>query len=139
MLQVILPARRFIERQRGPDHRGEVGRQPWKFELALPPGMAEPIAARHRTRDEGEGALGDRQPRRLGEDLAGIGKRRDHQAVPVGQHLIVKAGPHARCAGGKQLRTQYRKPLLILLAARKRRETIENIVAFEIAASGVTS
>ena len=73
------------------------------------------------------------EPGRLVEDLAGIGERRDHQAVPVGQHLVVEAGPHARCAGGKQLCAQRGKPLLVLLAARKRLETIENIVAFEIA------
>ena len=39
---------RLVERQRGADHGGEVGREAGKFELACAPGMAEPVAARHR-------------------------------------------------------------------------------------------
>ena len=37
-------------------------------------------------------------PGRLAEHGAGIDQRRDHQAVPVGQHLVVEAGPHPLAA-----------------------------------------
>ena len=66
--------------------------------------------------------------------IAGIDQRRDHQAVPVGQHLVVEAGPHARRArveqnGAQRLQPRPRPPPMRAGALR----AVENIVAFEIA------
>ena len=46
------------------------------------------------SRDKGEGARGERHPIGALEDETGIGERRDHQPVPIGQHLVVEPGPH---------------------------------------------
>ena len=84
-------------------------------------------------RDEVEGALGDLEPRRFVEHQARIGERRDHQSVPVGQHLVVEAGAHACRARVEKFCAQRREPRLVRIAARQRFEPIEDVVAFEIA------
>ena len=69
--------------------------------------------------------------------VAGIGQRRDHQAVPVGQHLVVEAGPDPFAAQHQEAcraawRAAPRPPSLrgnVL-------EAIEDIVTFEIALVG---
>ena len=75
------------------------------------------------------------EPGRLAEHDAGIDQRRDHQSVPVGQHLVVEAGPHAARARREQFRAQRRPAALHpRRCAAPSCETIEDIVAFEIAA-----
>ena len=61
-IEISLPAGRLMQRQRGADHRREVGCEAGKFQLALAPGMTEPVAARHRAGDEVEGAFGQFAP-----------------------------------------------------------------------------
>ena len=62
----------------------------------LAPGMAEPIAAAHFGGDEHEGAGGAAAPRNARRRArSGVDQRRDHQPIPVGQHLVVEPGTHA--------------------------------------------
>ena len=70
----------------------------------------------------------------LAEQRAGVGERGDHQPVPVGQHLVVEAGPHAllaraRAAWRAAWRAAPRRPSL----RGRRCEPVEDVVAFEIA------
>ena len=95
--------------------------------------MAEPVAARHRAGDEGERARGGVEPRRLGEQEACVGERGDHQPVPVGEHLVVEAGPYARVADAEKFCAQRREPRFVVVAARLRVEAVEDVVALEIA------
>jgi hypothetical protein len=50
-----------------------------------------------------EGLLGLANPVLAIEHQPGFGKRGDHQAVPVGQHLVVEAGRDAGTAALEQL------------------------------------
>ena len=93
LLEIGALAGRLVQRQRGADHGGEVGGEAREEQPAVAPGMAEPVAAGHACGDEVEGARGHLDPGRLAQHDAGVGQRRDHQAVPVGQHLVVEAGP----------------------------------------------
>ena len=52
------------------------------------------------------------------EDEPGIGHRRDHQPVPVGEHLVVEPGPHPRLARPEQQRAAARQ---LALGLRHRR------------------
>ena len=56
------------------------------------------------------------------EHDAGIGQRRDHQAVPVGQHLVVEAGPHAfaRAASSSLSRSMASRGLVLASLRGKR-------------------
>ncbi len=116
-LQIGALAGRFIERQRGARHRGKIRSEARIKQLARAPRMTEPIALRHLARDEIEGALCHRDPVRLIEQHAGIDQRRDHQPVPVRQHLVVEAGPHAAFARVEQDLAQMPELLLLALAA----------------------
>ncbi len=133
LVEKLALAGRLEQRQRGADHGGEIRRQPRKQQLPGAPRMAEPVALGHRCGDEVEGAARHRNPRRLAEHDAGVDQRRDHQAVPVGQNLVVEAGPHAAGAGFEQRRPQRRQPRLVGLAARHVLEPVEYRVTFEIA------
>ena len=95
--------------------------------------MPEAVAARHRLGDKGKGPLGHVEPCGFCQQQSGIGERCDHQPVPVGQNLVVEARAHACRAHGEQFCAQSGKPRLVLIAARQGFETIENVVAFEIA------
>ena len=67
--------------------------RPGKQQPALAPRMAEPVASGHVVAHECEGPLGHRDPVRLPERQPGMDQRRDHQAVPVRQNLVVQARP----------------------------------------------
>ena len=124
VIEEARPACGFIERQRRADHSGIIRSKSRKFELALTPGMAEAIAARHAVRDEVKSAAGELQPSRLIQHGSGIGERCDHQAVPISEHLVVKPGSHPQGARGEELFAQSREPRLIGVAARQRLQTI---------------
>ena len=62
LVEIVLLPGRFVERERGADHGGEVGREAGKLELAFAPGMAEPVAAGHGARDKVESARGHVEP-----------------------------------------------------------------------------
>ena len=127
----------FEERQRGPDHVGKIGRKSREAEAAAAKRMTEPIAAAHAGGDEPEGSdghfhqLGRRQHDRE------LGQGGDHQPVPVGQDLVVKARSDACGADPQELVTQPPKPLfgggLGGRALAGIVEAIEDIVTFEIA------
>ena len=55
------------------------------------------------------------------EHGGGVGERGDHQAVPVGQHLVVPARPDALVAHRLQPGAQARQPLLLGVAQQRRR------------------
>ncbi len=80
--------------------------------------MAEAVALGHRFGDETECAGRKLDPFLFAEEPARIGERGDHQAVPVGEHLVVEAGANALRADLKKLLAQRREPLLVLYAAR---------------------
>src|SRR5690606_23800374 len=52
--------------------------------------------------NEGKGLAGGREPGGLAEGDGGVGEGRDHQAIPVGEDLVVPPGPDARFAGGEK-------------------------------------
>ena len=83
----------FVQRQGGPDHEGKVRGETGIKQAAVAPGMAKPVAAGHVALHKFEGAGRHLDPVRLPEGVSGIDQRRDHQAVPVGQNLVVEAGP----------------------------------------------
>ena len=96
-------ARCLIKRERGADHRGKIRGEAGEFQFAVAIGMAEPVAARHRPRNKIEGLPRQVDPGCFAKQQSGIGERRDHQPVPVGQHFIVEARAHPACPGGKEL------------------------------------
>ena len=106
---------RLVQRQRGADHIGEIGGEAWIEQSAVAPGMAEPVCLGHAAHNKIEGPRGHGDPGRLRQHAPGVGQSRDHQAVPIGQDLIVEAGPHSFAA---------------------QHESIEDIVGLEIAPLG---
>ena len=56
LVEKALLAGRLEQRERGADHRGEVGRQSGKQQLPVAPRMTETVALGHRRGDEIEGA-----------------------------------------------------------------------------------
>ncbi len=66
-----------------------------------------------------------------------MGERGDHQAVPVGEHLVVPAGSDAAVAAREQFFAQGGEPAFLIVRMQiERIETIENDVAFPIAFAG---
>jgi len=93
---------------------GEAGNE----ELARSPGMTEPVTMGHLGVDKQERACGHFEPVRFLEHQACIDERRNHQAVPVREHLVIEAGPHPFGARCQQLLAHRRKFFLVLHAAR---------------------
>ena len=101
------------------------------------PGMAQAAVLGDVGEDEGKGGLGRRQPGGLVEGRAGGGEGRDHQAVPVGEHLVVPLRRHARRAGGEQPGAASGQHLLQgRVAQPPRRAAVEDGPAFPVAAGG---
>ena len=80
--------------------------------------MAETIALRHFLGDEAKGFRPARDPVRLVHERACIRKRRDHQSVPVGKHLVVETRADSFGANRQELLSQAFQPRLVFLAAR---------------------
>ena len=119
-VEIRARAGRLVERERGPDHVGVVGGEPRQQQLAGAPGMAEPVAIAHARRNERERARRHVEPGRLAERDTGIDERRDHQAVPVGEHLVVEPRPHARARAASSVRAQRGEVRFFLLRSRAR-------------------
>ena len=85
----------LIEAQRGPDHVGVVAGVALHLGLAGAIGVGEAAVRLHALADEIEGGGRGFQPIGAVEHACGMGERGDHQAVPVGQHLVVPAGADA--------------------------------------------
>jgi hypothetical protein len=117
-LEIGWLAGRLVKRQRGPDHRCVIGSEAGHGESASPPGMAEAVALGHVGIYEQERARGHFEPRRLIECQTSIGKRSNHQAVPVREYFVIEARPHPLLANSQQFFAQRREPLFILYAAR---------------------
>ena len=98
--------------------------------------MPEAVALGHAAHNEVEGPGRHFDPGRLAQHGPGIRQRRDHQAVPVGQHLVVEARPHPIAAQHKKLVPQHAKLRFVLRRSRQPVEAIEDIVALEIALLG---
>ena len=85
--------------------------------LAGAMGVEQPaIRVAHRVHHEAPGADGGGQPVVALEGGGGIGQGCDHQAVPVGQDLVVPARPDAPVADGLQPGAQARQPPFLVLA-----------------------
>ncbi len=134
--KILGVARRLVQQQRGAAHIGVIVEDGTVRALALTPGMGEPAAAlAERLGDEGEAILGEIDPIGPIEAHAGGGEGGDHQPVPVGEDLVVQAGPDALLAravedgaAGGEFRLARR------LAEFKMMEAIENDLAFPVAA-----
>ena len=97
--------------------------------------MAEPVAARHRARDEVEGARGHARARTArpasGSALASAAIIKPFQSAST---LSSRPGRTRVARDGEQFCAQRREPRSSsAVAARQRLEAIEDVVAFEIA------
>ena len=90
------------QRKRGGCHIGIILQRCRMTQDMTAPAVTQPAVDRHFFDHMIEGADRDPQPVGMGESEAGMGERTDHQAVPVGQHLIVPAWPHAFLAMAEQ-------------------------------------
>ena len=89
--------------ERGAGHRRVIVDEGAGAGMSLPPGVQKPtVAAPELAHDKIERGARGCNPGRLAEHGAGADERRDGQAVPVGQHLVVAAGLGARLAHGEQ-------------------------------------
>ena len=101
------------------------------------PAVQKPAVGGHLIAHEGERRAGRIQPCRLAEDLAGMGQGCDHQAVPIGQYLVIPAGADASVALIQENGAGCRKPGLGGgVGEGGVRAAIEDGVAFPIAARG---
>ena len=106
---------RFMQRERGPHHRGMIERETRFHKHARAPGMGEaPVSLRigilHRVGDERIGPRGERDPFGLMKQRRGMDERGDHQPIPIGENLVVEARPDALFAGREKFRAQRRQP-----------------------------
>ena len=123
----------LVERERGADHRGEVGRKTGKLELALAPGMAEPVAARHVAGDECECAARPARARRFAEHRPALASAAIIRPFQSASTLSSRPGRTRLVARGEQFGAQRREPRLDRpRRARQRLEPVEDGVAFEI-------
>ncbi len=95
-VQIAGLARRLVHREGGAGHGRVIVQHGRLAEFVHPVAVPEAVALGHPVGDEIE-----RQDRRVApfrpvEDLGGGDEGRNHQAVPVGQHLVVPAGPDSR-------------------------------------------
>ena len=96
--------------------------------------VVEPPIGAHAVAHEREGGGGGGDPFGAAEHRADGGERRDHEAVPVGEHLVVAARRHALRPVVEQRLAHCRKARLVgRLAGRRRREAVENGAAFPVA------
>ncbi len=96
--------------------------------------MEEAAIFRHGLLDKQEGALGSLLPIRTIEHDSSARQRGDHQAVPVGEDLVVEAGTNAAGACGQQLLAQGAQMGFGFDASQRLViETVGNVVAFEVA------
>ena len=82
-------ARDLEERERRPRHVGVVVEKLGLLDLAVSCRVAQPAALPHDIDNVVVRPLGHREPGRLGKNDRSLGQRRDHEAVPIGQHLVV--------------------------------------------------
>ena len=109
-LEIARLAARLEQAKRCARHRRIVVEERAGAGMALAPGMQEPPvgAAQFRKHKVERGPRGSK-PFRLAEHSAGADERRDGQAVPVGQHLVVAARLRTRLAQSEQARAGGRK------------------------------
>ncbi len=88
--EIFRRSRGLVQRQSSFHHRGVIGGEARIEEPSIPPGVAEAVASRHVTFDEGERLLSFGKPRGLVEHSARICQSRDHQSIPVSKPLIVQ-------------------------------------------------
>jgi hypothetical protein len=137
LVQEALPAGDLEEGHGGARHVGVVVQRARVLQDPVAPGMAEATVWRHRARDEVEGLGRGVDPGRLVEGEAGMGERRDHQPVPVCQHLVVPARPGARLArGAERLALQAQAILLGRAQEVERTEAVQDVGAFPVPGGG---
>ena len=91
-----------IEERR--DQKGVVGQVRRMARLAVHVSVQQPAVAGHLPEDQASGALRCLNIAGLVQDAPAVCQRRDHQAVPVRQDLVVAARTHAALAGPQQPR-----------------------------------
>ena len=82
--------------------------------------MPQPVAAGHRFCDETKRSGGHVDPGGLAENGRGVGQACDHQAVPIGQHLVVPARPDALVAHRLEPGAQDSETMLVLVVQQHR-------------------
>src|SRR5215471_10125139 len=82
--------------------------------------MTKPITAGHAALDESKCPLSHCEPMGLIHGYAGVSQRRDHQAVPIRQHLIVQAWSNALAACRKEFTPQAGKADVLIRLTRIR-------------------
>ena len=122
LVEVAHLAGRLEQRDAGARHVGVVVERAAMQPLAGAMGMEQPaVVVAHPVHDEAPGADRGGQPVVALEHGGGVGERGDHQAVPVGQHLVVPARPHALVAHRLQPGAQAGQSLLLGVAQQRRR------------------
>ena len=101
----------------GARHVGIVVERATVKPLAGAVGVEEPaVLVAHAIHHEAPGAGCGGKPVVALEDGGGVGQRRDHQAVPVGQNLVIPARPDTLVAHGLKLGAQDGEALLLFIA-----------------------
>src|ERR1700756_2799177 len=99
--------------------------------------MSEPILSGHRAGDERERTARKRNPGGLVKLATGMSERGDHQAVPVGENLVVASWPDALRAQTEKLGPKACQALFVGVLGIKTQRPVgqagENRMAFEIA------
>ena len=92
----------FGKRQCCIEHIGQIIRHGFVLQFVGAPCVVEAALLHHMGGDEAPGFFGRCNPRRFTKGGAGFGEACDHQAVPVGEDLVVEARTDAGRAGGKE-------------------------------------
>ena len=135
LVEIGVLAGHLEQRHAGARHVGVVVERAAVQPLAGAVGMEQAaVLVAHRVHDEAPGAHRRGQPVVALEDGRRVGERGDHQAVPVGQHLVVPARPHPLVAHRLELGAQDGESLLLRIAQQGRGAiAMEDIVMLPVA------
>ena len=91
-----------VQRERRLGHGGVVGGEARPYRLAVAIAVGEPAIAAHGRHDGAIGIAGEIEPVITAEYGAGLRQAGDHQAVPIGEDLVVERGRDPAVALGEQ-------------------------------------
>ena len=132
--QVRCRAGHLEQGDRGARHVGVIVEHRRGLEPAVAIAVVEPSVGGHAVAHEGEGGGRCCDPVGAVEHRANGGKGVDHEAVPVGEHLVVATRRHALRPLTEQRLARRRKARLFHpLAGRRRCEPVEDDAAFPVA------
>ena len=134
-LEIAGFARRLEQRERGSGERGVIVEHSRGADAALAPGMGEaPLDVAEIVPDEREGRARRFEKLRRRENGGRARERGDHQAVPVGQNLVVERRLRPRLAQREEARARIAQAPLVGRLAR-RRHAAKNVGLLPIAAA----